>query len=330
MQIGLLGAGRIGAFHARVLAQNALVDGLSIADADVDRAAALAEELNAECRLTPEDVVSGGVDALVIAAATPAHASLIHLAADACLPAFCEKPIALDLKTTDAVLDHVGEAGILLQIGFQRRFDPGYRAARQEVRSGRLGDLLLVRAACHDPEPPPEEYLAASGGIWRDLMIHDFDVLPWVTGRQIVEVYAEGTATDELFERYDDVDRAVSVLRFDDGVLGIVSGGRYDPLGYDIRLELLGSLDSIVVGMDDRIALRSVEPGAPRPNTGYRDFMERFESAYRGELETFLERVRDGGESPCSGEDARRALCVALAAERSRREHRPVPVEEVG
>lgn len=330
MQIGLLGAGRIGAFHARVLSQSGLVDGLSIADADVNRAAALAGELNAQCQPTPEDVVRGGVDALVIAAPTPAHASLIHLAADAGLPAFCEKPVALDLETTDAVLDHVGEAGILLQIGFQRRFDPGYLAARQEVRSGRIGDLLLVRTACHDPEPPPEEYLAASGGIWRDLMIHDFDVLPWVTGRHIVEIYADGTAADELFERYDDVDRAVGVLRFDDGVLGIVSGGRNDPLGYDVRLELLGSRDSIAVGMDDRIALRSVEPGVAPPKRGYHNFMERFASAYRAELEHFLERVRDGGESSCSGEEARRALCVALAAERSRREHRPVRVEEVG
>lgn len=330
MQIGLLGAGRIGAFHARVLAQSGLVDGLSIVDADVKRAAALARELDAQCQPTAEDLVRGGVDALVIAAPTPAHASLIHLAADEGLPAFCEKPVALDLETTDAVLDHVGEAGILLQIGFQRRFDPGYRAARQEVRSGRIGDLLLVRAAGHDPQPPSEEYLAASGGIWRDLVIHDFDILPWVTGRQIVEVYADGSASDELFGRYDDVDRAAAVLRFDGGVLGIVSGGRHDPLGYDIRLELLGSRDSIAVGMDDRIALRSVEPGVAPPKSGYRDFMERFEGAYRAELETFLERVRDRGESPCSGEDARRALCVALAAERSRREHRPVRVEEVG
>ena len=330
MQIGLLGAGRIGAFHARALAHNALVDGLSIADADVNRAATLARELNARSQPTPEDLVAGGLDAVVIAAPTPAHASLIHLAADAGLPAFCEKPIALDLETTDAVLDHVAEAGILLQIGFQRRFDAGYRAARQEVRSGGIGDLLLVRAATHDPEPPPEEYLAGSGGIWRDLMIHDFDVLPWVTGRQIVEVYADGSAGGELFGRYEDFDRAAALLRFDGGALGIVSGGRYDPLGYDVRLELLGSHDSIAVGVDDRIALRSVEPGVAPPKSGYRDFMERFESAYRRELETFLERVRDRGESPCSGEEARRALCVALAAERSRREHRPVRVEEVG
>jgi len=330
MHIGLLGAGRIGAFHARALAHNGLVDGLSIADADFNRAATLAGELNAQCRPTPEDVVAGGVDGLVIAAPTPAHAALIHLAADAGFPVFCEKPIALDLETTDAVLDHVAEAGILLQIGFQRRFDPGYRTARQEVLSGRIGDLLLARAATHDPEPPPEEYLAGSGGIWRDLMIHDFDVLPWVTGRQIVEVYADGGAGGELFGRYDDLDRAAALLRFDSGALGIVSGGRYDPLVYAVRLELLGLRDSIAAGMDDRIALRSVEPGVAPPKSGHRDFMERFESAYRAELQTFLEAVRDRGESACSGEDARRALCVALAAERSCREHRPVRVEEIG
>ena len=330
MHVGLLGAGRIGALHARLLAQNPLVDTLTITDTEVARAIALARQLDARCQGTPDEVVRSGVDALVIAAATPAHAALVHLAASWGLPAFCEKPISLDLETTDGVLRHVRETGTFLQVGFQRRFDPGHRAAREAVQSGRLGELLIVRAATHDREPPPEDYLAACGGMWRDLLIHDFDVLPWVTGRRITEVYADGTAGSEPFGRLGDVDRAVAVVRLDDGVLGLVSGSRWDPLGYDVRLELLGSRDSIVVGVSERVALRSVEPGAAQSTDGYRDFMERFESAYRYELEAFLERVRDGGESPCSGADARRALCVALAAERSFRERRPVQVEEVG
>jgi myo-inositol 2-dehydrogenase / D-chiro-inositol 1-dehydrogenase len=331
MHVGLLGAGRIGVFHARALAASPLVDALTVSDADVARAERVAAEVGARCAPSVEAVVEGGVNALVIAAATPAHAPLIHLAARAGLPAFCEKPVALDLETTDAVLEHVAAAGTMLQIGFQRRFDPGYRAAREAVRSGDLGELSLVRALTHDPVPPPEAYIATSGGIWRDLLIHDFDVLPWVTCREVVEVFADGTASSDVFARHGDVDAAACVLRFAGGLLGVVSGSRRDPLGYDVRLELFGSRDSIAVGLDDRMPLRSAEPAVPAPaRPGYRDFMDRFEVAYMAELQTFLEAVRDGLPSPCGGEDARQALRVALAAERSCREHRPVRVEEIG
>jgi myo-inositol 2-dehydrogenase/D-chiro-inositol 1-dehydrogenase len=331
MRIGVLGTGRIGAFHARSLKANPLVEGLVLSDVDQDRAARLAEELGAETAASPEALARAGVDALVIAAATPAHAPLLHLAADARLPAFCEKPIALDLHTTDDVLEHVARSGILLQVGFQRRFDAGYQAAREAVRAGTLGELYLVRVAGHDPEPPPEAYVAASGGIWRDLLIHDFDVVPWVVDREVVEVYADGTARSEMFDRYDDVDTAAAVLRFSGGLLGVVSGSRHDPLGYDIRMELFGSRDSIAVGLDERTPLRSVEPNIPSPAVpAYRDFIERFADAYRAELHAFLEAVRDGGPSPCGGDEARRALRLALTAERSRAEHRPVAVWEIG
>ena len=331
MQIGILGVGRIGALHARNLAGNPLVEGLVVCDADQDRGRLVAGELRARHAATPEELAGAGVDAVVIAAATPAHAELVVLAAQARLPAFCEKPIALDLDTTDDVLEHVARAGILLQIGFQRRFDGGYLAAREAVRAGNLGELYLVRVAGHDPEPPPEAYVATSGGIWRDLLIHDFDVVPWVVGRDVVEVYADGTAHSELYDRYADVDTAAAVLRFGDGLLGVVSGSRHDPRGYDIRLEVFGSRDSIAVGLDDRTPLRSIEPSAPAPpEPGYRDFMDRFGAAYRAELQAFLEAVRDGLPSPVPGADARRALRLALTAERSRAQRRPVAVWEVG
>jgi myo-inositol 2-dehydrogenase / D-chiro-inositol 1-dehydrogenase len=331
MRIGVLGAGRIGAFHARTLADNPLVDSLVVADVDRERAARVATKVRAEPAASPEAVFTDGVDAVVVAASTPAHALLIHLAADAHVPVFCEKPIALDLDATDDVLEHVARAGIMLQVGFQRRFDPGYRAAREAVLAGSLGELYLVRIAGHDPEPPPESYMAGSGGIWRDLMIHDFDIVPWVVDREVVEVYADGTAHSELFDRHADVDAAVAVLRFRDGLLGVVSGSRHDPRGYDIRLEVFGARDSIAVGLDDRTPLRSVEPNVPAPSgQGYRDFLDRFASAYRAELQAFLEAVRDGLPSPCGGVDARRALRLALTAERSRAQRRPVAVWEVG
>ncbi len=331
VHVGLIGVGRMGAFHANGLLQLPKVDRLTVADADRTRAADVSRRLGAELAESPEALMESGIDAIVIAAATPAHAPLLHLAADAGVPAFCEKPIALDLETTDAVIDHVQQAGIMVQIGFQRRFDAGYRAAREAVSSGGLGPVHLVRLGTHDPAPPPEEYIAVSGGIWRDLAIHDFDIAPWVVDRPVVEVYAAGQSNAPSFARHDDVDAAVAVLRFDGGILGIFSAMRNDPRGYDVRMEVFGLRDSVAVGATARTPVRSVEPGVAAPDQpGYRDFIDRFEAAYRAELEGFVDAVQEGSGSLCTVHDARRALVIALAADRSRRENRPVKVEEFG
>jgi myo-inositol 2-dehydrogenase/D-chiro-inositol 1-dehydrogenase len=330
MHVGLIGAGRIGAFHARSLMRNPLVERLTVTDADSQRAANVAAELGAERVDNPHDLLEAGIDALVIAAATPAHAELLHLAAAASVPAFCEKPIALDLATTDAVIEHVTRIGSFVQIGFQRRFDAGYMAARDALRSGAMGDVHLVRLATHDPAPPPESYVAESGGLWLDLAIHDFDIAAWVLARHVVEVYADGTAHDPLFARHRDIDAACAVLRFEGGILGVATAARNDPRGYDVRMEVFGLRDSVSVGSDPRTPLRSLEPGVEAPReAGYANFLDRFEAAYRAELDAFLTAVKDGGESPCSVTEARHALVVALAADRSTREHRPVRIEEV-
>lgn len=330
LRLGVVGVGRIGALHAETLSG---LDGVSLflADADHQRAAEVAGALGATAAASPEKLVEEGIDAVVIATSTQGHVPLLRLAASAGVPAFCEKPVALELAALAEVSDEVATAGITVQIGFQRRFDPGYRAARAAVVSGELGNLLLVRAATHDPVPPAEAYIATSGGIFRDLSIHDFDAVRYVTGEEIVEVYADGAVREtQWFARHDDVDAAVAVLRLSGGALGIVSGARHDPLGYDVRLELFGAAESIVVGVDSRSPIRSVEPGATQAGVGYRNFVERFEQAYREELAVFVDTVRSGGESACSLEDARAALSVALAADRSRRERRPVRIEEVG
>jgi myo-inositol 2-dehydrogenase/D-chiro-inositol 1-dehydrogenase len=331
LHVGLVGAGRIGAFHARTLTSLDGVGAVTIADLDASRAEEAAQRVGARAVAAPEALVEAGVGALVVATATPAHAPLLRLAAKSGLPAFCEKPVALDLPTLDAVNEAVEEAGVLVQIGFQRRFDAGFRAAHDAVSSGRLGKVLVVRAATHDPAPPTEEYVAASGGVYRDLHIHDFDAVRFVTGREVVEVYADGSIIEAAwFERYDDVDTAVAVLRLEGGALAIVSGSRHDPLGYDVRLEVFGTGDSIAVGVDGRSPIRSVEPGVAQPTEpGYRNFIDRFEPAYRAELAAFVNAVRTGGPSPCPLAEARADLVVALAADRSRAERRPVPIEEV-
>jgi myo-inositol 2-dehydrogenase/D-chiro-inositol 1-dehydrogenase len=331
VHVGLVGTGRIGALHARSLKESPLVSRLTLVDTDHARAAEVARSVGAEQAESPQALLDSRLDALVIAAATPAHAELLHMAADAGVPAFCEKPIALDLAATDAVIEHVKRSGIFVQIGFQRRFDVGYRAARDAVQSGALGDVQMVRLATHDPAPPPEAYVASSGGIWRDLAIHDFDIGSWVVGRRVVEVFADGQANSALFARHGDVDAAAALLRFEGGLLGLVSATRNDPRGYDVRMELFGLRDSVAVGWDDRTPLRSLEPGVPPPaKPGYEDFLHRFEPAYRAELQGFLAALEGGGESPCPVTDARQALAVSLAADRSLKEHRPVTVDEIG
>ena len=330
--MGLIGVGRIGVFHAETLRRLEGVSRLTIADADAERARRVARELGVGVAATTESLFDQSPDALVIAAPTPAHAELLRRAAAAGVAAFCEKPVALELDVLEEVLAVVERAGILVQVGFQRRFDPGYRAARETVESGRLGRLLVLRAATHDPVPPAEDYIAHSGGIFRDLHIHDFDAVRYVTGEEVVEVYADGAVRETpWFAEHGDVDTAAAVLRLSGGALGVVSGTRHDPLGYDVRLELFGLADSIVAGVDSRSPLRSVEPGSP-PAGGalYASFLERFEAAYRLELGAFVDAVAQGLPSACTLADARAALRVALAADRSRSGRRPVSIDEVG
>ena len=331
LHVGVIGVGRIGLFHVRTLLALDGVGSVTVTDADPARAEEVAAELGVALAESPEALVEAGVDALAIATPTPGHAPMLRLAARAGLPAFCEKPVALDLATLDGAIDEVERAGILVQVGFQRRFDAGYRAAHEAVAGGALGNILVVRAATHDPSPPPEEYIAESGGIFRDLHIHDFDAVRFVTGQEIVEIYADGAVREtQWFERHGDVDTAVAVMRLGGGTLGVLSGTRHDPLGYDVRLEVFGTRDSIAVGVDPRSPIHSVEPGAAQPDRpGYRNFLERFEPAYRDELAAFVATVRGGGTSACTLTEARSALLVALAADRSRAERRTVSIEEV-
>ena len=225
----------------------------------------MADRLGFGTAETAEALVDAGVDALVIATPTDSHAALLGLAARAGVPAFCEKPVALELAAIDAVIDEVERPGSSSRSASSGASTPGYRAARDAVHAGALGKLLVLRAATHDPAPPPEAYIATSGGIFRDLQVHDFDAIRFVTGEDVVEVYADGAVREtEWFERHDDVDTAVAVLRLSSGPLAILSGTRHDPLGYDVRLEVFGTADSIAVGVDERTPLRSVEPGRHR------------------------------------------------------------------
>jgi myo-inositol 2-dehydrogenase/D-chiro-inositol 1-dehydrogenase len=316
--------------HAAILSAHDEVSEVVLTDVDGGRAEDVASRLNGRVVDSVERLL-GETDAVVITAPTAEHAELIQVAADAGVPSFCEKPIALDLESTEAVVGHVKRQGALVQMGFQRRFDAGYRRARALVADGSAGRLYVVRMAGHDPHPPHESYIPTSGGIFRDLHIHDFDIVRYVTGQEVVEVYADGgVLADEVFSKYDDVDTAAAVLRFSGGTLGILSGTRHNPIGYDVRMEIFGSGDSFAIGWDGRTPLRSVEEGGPeRPSDPYTFFLDRFADAYRSELHTFVDVVRGREPNPCPPEEALAAMRVAVACDLSRQERRPVRIEEV-
>ncbi|GAA0474206.1 Gfo/Idh/MocA family oxidoreductase [Streptomyces sp. NPDC046215] len=331
MRIGLIGAGRIGSFHAAVLAGADGVGELVVADADPGRAAALAARVGARAASPDAVLMPGAVDAVVITAATAAHAGLITAAARAGLPAFCEKPVALDPAATLRALREVDAAGTLLQLGFQRRFDAGFLAAREALRAGRLGRVHTIRTVTSDPAPPPPEFLPHSGGLIRDCLVHDFDAVRWLTGREVSEVYARGSAGGAAFFREaGDVDTAAALLTLDDGTLVTATATRYNGAGCDVRTELSGERDQWVVGLDGRTPATSAEPAGPgAPARPWGGFLERFDGAYRAELAHFLRAARGEAPNPCPGWEGLWALLVAEACELSRREGRPVRPAEV-
>jgi myo-inositol 2-dehydrogenase / D-chiro-inositol 1-dehydrogenase len=331
MRIGLAGAGRIGAFHASILSRLPEVDSVVVADADGARARQIAERLGVEACASPEALLSSGLDALVVAAPTQAHPEFIVRGAEAGLPVFCEKPVAPDIESTLEVIKRVGDAPTAVQVGFQRRFDPGYGLAREAVRSGALGWVHTLRATTLDATPPAPSYIRTSGGLFRDCGVHDFDAIRWVTGRSVREVYAVGANRGaDFFRAAGDVDTMAAVLTLADDSLALVSNGRYNGMGYDVRLEVLGSQDSISVGLDDRVPLRSAEAGVTFPSgPPYPSFIERFADAYRRELAAFVRLAAEGGPSSCTMQDALEAFYIAEACEVSLARHRPVRVAEV-
>lgn len=330
MRLGLIGAGRIGAFHAGTLAALPPVNSLIVTDAVPAAAERVVAQVGGELAGSPRDVLDAGVDGVVIAAATDAHPELILAAIDAGLPVFCEKPVAGTAAEAADVLAAVEKSGVPVQIGYNRRFDPAFIAARQAVTSGELGRVHTIRSTTMDPAPPPAGYLAVSGGIFRDCSAHDFDIIRFVTGQEVAEVYATGdTRGDAVFAETGDVSTSAAVLTMEDGSLALVSNARYNPRGYDVRLEVHGSADSIAVGWDEKVPMRPVGPEAIVPaGPPHSFFMDRFAEAYRAELAAFTEVVAGTRPSPCTVADAIEVGWIAEACTRSLQQHRPVRLAE--
>jgi myo-inositol 2-dehydrogenase / D-chiro-inositol 1-dehydrogenase len=330
MRLAVLGVGRMGQLHARIAVGLPGVDEVIVQDADATRARELARAIGAE-PVPDAGKAIRAADAVIIAASTPAHVNLVSAAVDEARPIFVEKPLAFDLEETIGLVRLVESRHAILQLGFQRRFDPAYLEARRLVETGAIGDVYLVRLIAHDHTPPPDDYIPASGGLFRDSSIHDFDALRWVTGQEVVEVYAAGAVRHfEQFARYGDIDTGAVILTLADGTIGTLGQTRHNPRGYDIRMEVMGSSDAVTVGVEGRTPLRSLEPGVPAPaQEGWDSFLDRFEAAYRAELEAFLPVARGEAAPACTARDGLEAARIAYAATRSREEHRPVRLEEI-
>ena len=339
MRLGLIGLGRIGSLHAESLLGLDRVDELLVTDALPGVADAATESLRAKFGASgttitavscAADMFTSGIDGVVIASPTGTHLELLSTAVAARVPTFCEKPVAADPAAAVHLVRLADDAGVPVQVGFPRRFDPAFRSAKHDLDSGALGRLTTVRSTTLDPAPPPAGYLAGSGGIFRDCSIHDLDAIRWVTGRDVLEVYATGSdAGDASFREAGDLDTASILLTLDDGSLGVVSNTRYNGRGYDVRLELHGSRDAVAAGLDDFLPLRSADPATTFPaGPPHHFFMSRFAVAFRAELAAFTDVVA-GAPSPCTLADGVEASWLAEACALSHREHRPVSVSEV-
>ena len=333
VRVGLLGCGRIGRMHAGLLAKQ--VPGAELAavyDVDGEAAAAVGGEHGVPLASSAKDLVeSGDVDAVAICTSTDTHTDLLVAAANAGKPAFVEKPPSLDLGEVDRGIAAAEAADIAVQVGFNRRFDASHRYVRDQVATGAIGDVHLVRVTSRDPAPPPTLLtLEASGGLFCDMTIHDFDMVRFVSDLEVTEVYATGSVlVDEAIGSVGDLDTAVVVCRYSNGAISTIDNSRQAVYGYDQRVEVFGS-GGMAASDNPTVATATSRgsDGSSGPGLPY-FFVERYLPAYVAEWSAFLAMV-GGAPSPCTLADGRAALVMALAAWRSTRERRPVAIEEIG
>ncbi len=334
LQIGIIGAGRIGQVHAGTLAFR-LPESQIVAITDVNREAA--QSLAARCNIpkvaasSDEILADPQIEAVLICSSTNTHADLIEQAAKAGKHIFCEKPIAFSLEQIDRALAAVKTAGVQLQIGFNRRFDANFARVRQAVASGEIGTPSLMHIISRDPAPPPLSYIKVSGGMFMDMTIHDFDMARFLIGDEVEEIYtAGGVRVDPEIGKAGDLDTALIVLRFRNGVIGTIDNSRKAVYGYDQRVEILGS--------EGKIATENCYPNQAVVSDGksvHSDlplnfFMERYTESFAAELKSFVTAVSEKRPTAVTGIDGRIPVVMALAARKSYEEHRPVLLTEVG
>ena len=327
LRIGLLGAGRIGRIHGANVAAHPRARLAAIADAVPATAEALAAATGSHVRDLDSIIEDRDIDAVVICTPTDLHAGLIERAARAGKAVFCEKPVDLDAGRIRKCLEVVAASGATLMIGFNRRFDPSFSALARRLRAGEIGAVEIVTILSRDPAPPPPEHAAWSGGLFRDMMIHDLDMARFLLGEEPVEVHAVGACLiDPAIGAAGDVDTAAVLLKTASGRIAQISNSRRAAYGYDQRIEVHGSTGLLSAGNRQATTVAKADSAGYSTDPALPFFLERYAEAYRAELDAFVAAAL--GEAPASpsGEDGLRAQILADAATEAARSGRPVRV----
>lgn len=330
--IGIIGAGRIGKIHAENVLRLPSSEIIAISDpfADDDLRKWAADRGIGIVSMNSEDVMNNpAIAAVFICSPTNSHVPLIKQAAAAGKHIFCEKPISMDIEQTKEALEAVEAAGVKLQVGFNRRFDHNFQRVRELTQSGQIGTPHIVKITSRDPAPPSEEYIRSSGGIFMDMMIHDFDMARFVSGSEAVEVHAYGSVlVDPMFRKYEDVDTAIVTIQFTCGALGIIDNSRKAVYGYDQRVEVFGSGGSVAINNDYPNTAEIHTADGVRRDKPLHFFLERYNEAYIKETEQFISCILENRDVPVSGHDGFQAELMALAAKWSLQLKRPVKLSE--
>ena len=332
IRFAMLGCGRIGKMHAEMLER--VVDGASVSvvyDVVEATAQSLADEIGARVAASLEEAVSADdVDAVAICTSTSTHVDAMVAAAQAGKAIFCEKPISLGISEVDRGLAAVAAAGVKLQIGFNRRHDPSHKAVADAVKRGEIGDVHICKITSRDPGPPPLEYIKFSGGMFNDMTIHDFDMARYVTGSEVVEVFARGAVrVDAAIGEAGDIDTAVILLTHANGAITTIDNSRKATYGYDQRVEVFGSLGMVSSENPHQFhGALATAAGFSRPPLEH-FFIERYARSYLDQWAAFVHMVTTDGPSPSTGADGRAPLVMATAALLSMQQNRPVTIEEV-
>jgi len=334
VNVGVIGAGRIGKVHVQNLAYHIPeANVVAIADIFVEAAEECAAEFGIPSVTKDHRAIleNDQIEAVVICSSTDTHAQFIEEAAALGKHIFCEKPIDLDLKRIDRALEAVEKAGVKLQIGFNRRFDPSFKRVRDMVAEGKIGAPHIVHIISRDPAPPPIEYIKVSGGIFVDMTIHDFDMARYLIGSEVEEVYAAGgVMVDPKIGEAGDIDTVLVTLRYANGAIGSIDNSRQAVYGYDQRVEVFGSEGGIVVGNctpDNAIVSDADGVHAAKP---LYFFIERYTDAYIAEMKEFISCILEDKPPSVTGIDGRIPVVMGLAAWKSYRENRPVKLSEIG
>lgn len=331
LKVGIIGAGRIGRMHVENIVSNfRSVEVKAVADIFADKLVDWARELDIKhvYKDYRKILKDPEIKALLIFSSTDTHAQIIIESAEAGKDIFCEKPIDFDLNKIHQALDAVEKAGVKFQVGFNRRFDHNFKKVRDMIQEGKIGDVHIVKITSRDPEPPPIEYVKSSGGLFFDMMIHDFDMARYLTNSEVTEVYASAAVlVDPAIGEAGDVDTAIVTLKFANGALGVIDNSRKAVYGYDQRVEVFGSKGCITVSNDvPTTAVLSCVEGVISDKPKY-FFPERYKDAYIEELKAFFDCIINDTEPPVTGRDGLEPILIGMAANKSLAESRPVKIE---